>query len=137
MTEYKGQDTSKVHLWVGNNDREDYFKYFELDYSVDLGEPEYRVCQFCKDIAIEWYDEDWIMYFQHPKKIALDELLKELSVSEDVFETIKKKCMEAGFVFANAMFCYYDADLIIHDKQKSFNHLKYVGEFDTELGYKE
>lgn len=134
---YKGQNTSKVHVWVGNNYNKDYYNYFELDYSdpdMDIYDPEYKICGFCKDIDEKWYDEDWLGSFQHSQLVDLNELLKELSVSEEILAEIKRTCIKKGFKQANAMFWYYDGNIVVKDKEKLYNELTYIGMFDTTLG---
>jgi hypothetical protein len=60
MDAYDIERYQKIHVWVGSNfsPEEEYLKYFELDYTADLGDPDYKVCGFCRDIGTDWYDED-------------------------------------------------------------------------------
>jgi len=134
--DYQYHDTSKVHVWIGNNFDEDYDGYFELDYSSDkdIDDSEYKVCGFCKDVGEKWYDEDWIGVIQDPAKpVEIDLLLKELSISDEVSENIKRVCIEKGFEQANAMFFYYDGNLVVKNKEKLYNKLAYIGMFDCDL----
>jgi len=132
---YMGQDTSKVHVWVGINYDPSFDNYFELDDSgVDVDDTRYKICGFCKDIAEKWYDEDWIGVVQSPVSVDLDTLLgDELSVSDITLADIKKKCVDKGLKSANAMFYYIDALIEIKDKDKDYNSLFYIGAFDTDL----
>ena len=131
--EYGYHDYKKVHIWVGNNFDEGYHSYFELDYNldIDIESLEYKICGFCKDVGKKWYDEDWLGAFQHPKPVSLDILLEEVSVSSDVLDNIKRICKEKGFIQANAMFWYYDGNLVVSDKEKLYNNLVYIGVFDA------
>ncbi|MCL1989459.1 MAG: immunity 22 family protein [Defluviitaleaceae bacterium] len=133
--DYTGQDTTKVHVWIGDNFDENYHDYFELDYDVqvDIDSPDYKVCGFCEDIDEKWYDEDWLGAFQHSKSVKLDKLLEELAVTKDVLNDIKHVCKEKKINKASATFWYYDGSIIVKNREKKFNNLHYIGVFDTEL----
>lgn len=132
---YGEQNTSKVHIWVGNNFEKDYEEYFELDYreDVEIGDSDYKVCGFCRDIGVEFYDEDWIGYAQHPQEIDLDILINqdELSVTAETIIKIREICIRLGFEKANSIFWYYDGDIEMKGKEKPFNNLTYIGMFDA------
>lgn len=132
---YGEQNTSKVHIWVGNNFEKDYEEYFELDYreDVEIGDLDYKICVFCKDIGEVFYDEDWIGYTQHSQEIDLDILINqdELSVTEETITKIREICIKKGVEKANAVFWYYDGDIMIKDKEKLYNKLTYIGIFDA------
>lgn len=134
--DYKLQDISKIHVWIGSNFDENYEEYFELDYNVDIDidAPEYKVCGFCQDIGLKWYDHDWITILQHDEFTDIDILLKELAVSKDVLMTIKNACANKEIIKANALFAYCDADILIQNKDKFYNKLSYIGVFESELG---
>jgi len=138
---FRGQvklDKAKVHIWVGINYNEDYDEYFNLDYSDnrDIDSPDYKVCRFCKDIGVKWYDEDWISVTQGPELVDIDVLLDDdLCVTEEILSVIKKICIEKGFQMANAMFTYTNPNIIIEDMNKTYNQLSYIGAFDTDLEY--
>ena len=107
-------DMSKVHVWIGINYDEDFDRYFELNNrnsDMDIDDPEYSVCQFCKDINERWYDEDLLcVYIPDEKRqvVDIDVILKELTISEETFVNIKKICVEKGVEKANMMFYYMD-----------------------------
>lgn len=129
---------SKVHIWAGiNHDDTDVFeKYFELDYSdpdLDIDDPKYNVCQFCKDIGERWYDEDLIGVFRTEELRNIKEFLGELSVSSEVGIEIQDTCIEKGFESINSMFYYMEPELVISDLNKFYNKLIYIGVFDTDL----
>ncbi|MEI2680971.1 immunity 22 family protein [Erwinia aphidicola] len=129
---------SKVHLWMGTNmgSESKYQEYFELDYSVegDFDDPSYKVCGFCKDVGIKWYDEDFIGII--PRKaveVSLDDILEDAAVDDDEKESIKEKCLALGINKANALFWYADAELTVKEPIKnSYNGLKYIGVFDGD-----
>jgi len=126
-------DTSKAHVWLGVNFDEDYESYFELDYDTeDMDDPSYKVCGFCRDIGVKWYDEDWIEVCQEPDLVDLDTLLSDLSVSDDGIENIKARCVEKGIDKVNALFSYIDSSLKI-DENKLYNKLVYMGMYNTNL----
>lgn len=124
----------KVHLWVGVNfdSESDYKKYFELDYSVDLDDPEYKVCRFCKDLGLRWYDEDFIGIIpRSTTEVSLDEILEESSVDPGELERVKVECMRQGITKANAIFWYSDGGVAVpRPYQESYNGLKYIGLFE-------
>ncbi|MCT8249965.1 immunity 22 family protein [Proteus faecis] len=78
---------NRVHLWISSNfsSEEEYIYYFELDSSEEGGidSPNYRVCGFCKDLGIVWYNEDFIGVIpRFDNNVTLGEITKEL---EDKF----------------------------------------------------
>jgi len=130
---------TKVHVWIGVNYDENFDSYFELDYSeleMDIDDPQYQVCPFCKDINELWYDEDLIgVYVSGESRELVDVaiLLDDLSVSEQTLFEIKNICSKKGIERANSMFYYMDPELVIHDTKKLYNKLTYLGCFDTDL----
>jgi hypothetical protein len=128
----------KVHLWIGTTHKpeDEYQKYFELDYSTegDFDDPNYKVCQFCKDIGEVWYDQDFIGIIPRLEtEVDLDELLVEAAVDEQELDKVKEICAERGIEKANAMFWYADANLVVPKPYKEeYNGLKYIGVFDGD-----
>lgn len=131
----KHSSDHNLHVWIGTNFAPDdeYMQYFELDYSVesDFDDPNYKVCGFCKDIGVLWYDEDFIGIIPRASvEVSLDEILIESSVDQDELPLLKKRCAELGITKANAIFWYQDADLAIEEPIKDhYNGLKYIGMF--------
>lgn len=102
---------NRVYLWIGSNfsSEEEYMHYFELDYSAEDGidSPNYRVCEFCKDLGIVWYDEDFIGVIpRFDNNVTLDEVLVDAAVDESEIPLIKAKCEALGINSANAIFWY-------------------------------
>jgi len=125
---------SKVHVWIGTNYDEDYDSYFELDYDCDdIDDPNYEVCQFCKDINEKWYDEDRIGVYQNSELVDARMLLEDLSVDGGILAEIENICHKKNIRKANAMFFYINSDIVVSDKNKLYNKLIYLGVFDTNL----
>ncbi|KAA8999401.1 hypothetical protein FJU30_13780 [Affinibrenneria salicis] len=128
----------KVHLWIGSNfsREEEYMQYFALDYSVegDFDDPNYQLCAFCKDIGLQWYDEDQIGIiprFEH--EVGLDEILAAAAIDDAEKDRAKAACRSHNINQANAIFWYADADLILaRSGGNSYNGLKYIGLFDGD-----
>ncbi|KIY37543.1 hypothetical protein TZ03_27290 [Pseudomonas sp. 10-1B] len=124
----------KIHVWVGSNFSLEpkYLKYFELDYTVELDDPAYEICGFCKDIGIEWYDEDFIGIIPRwEKEVDLDQVLAESSVDFSEMGNLKAACLKLGITKANAIFWYSDGGTVVSRPIKSsYNGLQYVGLFE-------
>lgn len=92
---------NKVNLWIGNNfsSEDDYIRYFELDYSTDgdIDDPDYKICGFCKELGIKWYDEDFIGIIpRENKEVSIDDFLEAVAVDEGEKENVKTKCNASG-----------------------------------------
>lgn len=128
----------KVHLWIGTTHKpeDEYLAYFELDYrpEVDLDSPDYKVCQFCKDIGELSYDQDFIgIIHRRDTEVGLDEILVEAAVAEAELSKVKEICAAEGIKKANAIFWYADSNLVIPKPYKEdYNGLKYIGVFDGD-----
>jgi hypothetical protein len=126
----------KVHLWIGTTFKpdEEYQAYFELDLENDIGSPNYIVCQFCKDIGEDWYDEDFIGIIPRlDEEVDLDEILVEAAVEEKELKKVKKICADYGIEKANAIFWHADGNLVIPKPYKDeYNGLKYIGLFEGD-----
>ncbi|PIT40773.1 hypothetical protein BHC54_02320 [Snodgrassella alvi] len=113
---------------------EKYNKYFELDYSTeDLDDPDYKVCDFCKDISDNWYDEDFIAYPEPLKKeVDIGKLIDKLISPElDCRQKIINRCHSLGITKANALFWYKASELTLKKPYKeNYNGLKYIGIFN-------
>jgi hypothetical protein len=127
----------KTHVWVGTgfSSEDDYLKYFELDYSVVLDDPAYKVCGFCRDIGVRWYDEDFIGIIipRKAEEVSLDEILIESAVDARYIEDLKAECLRLGITKANAIFWYSDGGTVASKSLKSnYNGLKYAGLYEGE-----
>lgn len=129
---------NRVHLWMGSNfsSEEEYMHYFELDYFAEDGidSPNYRVCGFCKDLGIVWYDEDFIGVIpRFDNNVTLDEVLVDAAVDKSEIPLIKAKCEELGINSANAIFWYQDPELVIKERDnQTYNNLHYIGEYNGD-----
>jgi hypothetical protein len=128
-----------IHLWIGTTEKneEDYLKYFELDYSTegDFDDPEYKLCEFCKDINKQWYNEDFIGIIPlHKNKILVGELIKETPIDRNEISKIIEECNRLNIVKGNAIFYLTDAEIEINKPYKeNYNGLKYIGKYSSSL----
>ncbi|XLX40460.1 immunity 22 family protein [Ectopseudomonas mendocina] len=131
-------ENKNVHVWVGSNfsQEDEYMSYFEIDHSTegDFDDPNYKLCGFCRDLGIVWYDEDFIGIIPRCEhEVSLDEILTEAAVDEDELPLVKARCEKLGIKKANAIFWYQDADLVLEQPIKdSYNGLKYIGVFQGD-----
>ncbi|MFM9924230.1 immunity 22 family protein [Variovorax sp. H27-G14] len=129
---------NRVHVWIGSNfcADEDYLAYFALDYSAegDFDAPGYKLCGFCRDIGVPWYDEDFIGVMpRHRNNVSLDDILVDAAVDRDEFDAVKRRCKSLGVTQANAIFWYQDAELRMPEPvNATFNGLTYIGEFEGD-----
>jgi hypothetical protein len=129
---------NKVHLWIGSNfsSEEEYLQYFKLNYdeNVSTDDPTYKICDFCKDIGIRWYDEYFIGIIpRFEQEEDLDTILEEAAVDIDELDRIKETCSNLGIEKANAIFWYQDAELEISKPYKeNYSGLKYIGVFEGD-----
>ncbi|QQE86506.1 immunity 22 family protein [Pseudomonas putida] len=134
MDIYDIERYEKIHVWVGSNfeSEADYLKYFELDYSVGIDDPSYKMCGFCKDVGIRWYDEDFIGIIpRSPQEVGLDEIIKDSSVDPSELDRLKAICLSKGINNANAIFWYSDGGIVVSEPlKKSYNGLVYIGLFE-------
>ncbi|MNM34702.1 hypothetical protein D3C81_453580 [compost metagenome] len=136
MDSYGIERYEKIHVWVGTNfsSEDDYLKYFELDYSVGSDDPTYKVCGFCRDIGVRWYDEDFIGIIQRKaEEVSLDEILVESAVDSRSIEGLKAECLRLNITKANAIFWYSDGGTDISKPLKAnYNGLRYAGLYEGE-----
>lgn len=127
-----------VYIWIGTTYKSEteYYEYYKLDYTYELDDQDYRVCEFCKDVGEKWYDEDFI-FLQTPleKEVNIIDLLEDTIVLDK--EHVIQKCNELGIKKANAIFGYATPDdhykegclYLSHPYKDSYNGLKYIGRF--------
>lgn len=127
---------NKVHIWIGTNFDSNYYDYFEIDYSTEgeLDHPDYKLCGFCKDTGVLWYDEDFIGILPpFPAGFSLDEILAQSAINPDEYSLVKSICARLGIVNPNALFWYQENDAeITVDTSKTYNGLHYIGLFEGD-----
>lgn len=130
---------SVIHVWIGKTDKEEdeYLKYFELDYSTegDFDDPEYVVCQFCKDIGEKWYDEDFIGIIPlFEEELSVKDILKQVPIANEEIENVVSKAEELGVLSGNAVFYLTDSEIELPKPFKAtYNNLMYIGKFNSSL----
>jgi hypothetical protein len=130
---------SKIHIWIGTTkkSKEEYFKYFELDYSTegDFDDPDYKECGFCIDISEKWYDEDMIGIIPvSNENKPIVSLLEEIPLKKSEYDKVVNRCNLIGLNYGNAIFYYTDSELVINKPYKNnYNDLKYVGFYESIL----
>jgi Immunity protein 22 len=130
---------SEIHLWIGKTkkEEEEYLKYFELDYSTegDFNDPNYIVCQFCKDIGEKWYDEDFMGIIPiFDEELVIKDILKQVPISNDEIDNVVSKAESLGVFLGNAVFYLTDADIDLPEPYKNnYNDLKYIGKFASSM----
>lgn len=136
MDPYDIDRYQKLHIWIGTNfaPEADYQRYFDLDYSVELDDPAYRVCGFCQDMGLRWYDEDFIGIIpRREQPVSLDEILADSSVDPHQLGALKAACERLGITHANAIFWYSDGGVEVSRPLKAhYNGLRYIGLFEGD-----
>lgn len=120
---------SKVHVWVGYTTKTklEFSNYFKI--SKDAVNEGLGGCLFCKDININWYDDDLIGVYKSDSNDDLQVTLDELPISPEEIEKVYSVCLEKNVVKANALFYYADANIVISNTTKKYNGLTYIGCF--------
>jgi hypothetical protein len=120
----------RIFLWIGNTSKpqEEFDDYFKIDYTEGT---EKKICGFCRDINKEWYDEDFIGYLKFEEAKPIVELLEFVPINKSQSSLIIEKCKELGYEKANSTY-WYSAEMEEPDKNKLYNELNYIGEFDLD-----
>lgn len=127
---------SKVHIWIGTTTvtEEVYLKYFELDFSTegDFDDPDYKVCGFCSDIEMNWYNEDFIgIVPRFEEEQCISEIIKSTVVNKLGYPKVFEECRNLGITKANTILFYTDAKLELRKSNQRYNGLQYIGVFDV------
>ncbi|BDR55767.1 immunity 22 family protein [Xylocopilactobacillus apis] len=113
---------TEQHVWLGSNFNKEYDEYFELD----------RPNNFCHDLGISWYDEDFIGYPKPLKKeVTVSKLVnKLLGPGMPCEQEIVESCHRLGIDNGNTLF-WYDANQLGFNppERDNYNGLKYIGKF--------
>ncbi|WP_452219466.1 immunity 22 family protein [Lacinutrix salivirga] len=125
----------KVYLWLGLIDlnQNDFKEYFKLDYSVEgnFEDPNYKICGFCEDIGELWYDQDLIGYIKYDEKMTVIDILEEAPIDEDCKDKIVSITKSLKLELVNAIY-WYSGKIDEPSKEKTYNGLKYIGEFNLD-----
>jgi hypothetical protein len=127
---------AKIHVWMGNFQLEkdfrqyiDQSKYFKASQIDDEHHPELR-CQFCKEIDLDYYDDDFIVIQFNKKSHDLNQLISIIPANADkIIKACEKNKLEAG----NALIYYTDEKLNKANASKS-TLMAYLGFFE-EVGF--
>ncbi|MFI8147066.1 immunity 22 family protein [Acinetobacter sp. ABJ_C5_2] len=113
---------TKIHLWLGLTEinEQEYWCYF--DDSKELP-------KFCKEVGLDWLDQDFMGYYFDKELDDLKFIIEE-TPDPDHHEKIIKDCLKKGINKANAMFYYWGGDPIKVSRDKKYNTLTYIGEYE-------
>ncbi|GAA5098626.1 hypothetical protein GCM10023210_35010 [Chryseobacterium ginsengisoli] len=133
---------SKLHIWLGNFGSEKEFeKYLDqkrylkawavYDNEPPTGSeeedaepsPELR-CDFCKEVDIDTYDEDFMIMKYYKKPVDIKTVAHDILVDEKEFESLCKKHKISDF---NSVIAYEDSDLS-EKKASGSTAVKYIGQ---------
>lgn len=117
----------KIHIWIGSyfDGIEKYEEYFNQDNPP---------CQFCKDIGIEEYDDDFIGIIPlFCDEVNILTLLLEAPVEESEKNKILKRCGALGLEKGNVIFYLTDSSIYINDAENVYNGLLYIGIYNSSL----
>lgn len=114
----------KLHFWVGLTQLSEqrYWDYFDASHGLP---------QFCKDIGLEWLDQDFMGYYFNQQNTDL-KLIIENTPEPDHYQVMLEDCIEKGLNKANAMFYYWGDESILVDQNKKYNTLTYIGNYDWD-----
>ncbi|MCE9434027.1 immunity 22 family protein [Bacteroides fragilis] len=125
---------SKIMIWVGQFDSEaDFEKYMDQSAfrqwwkEYDEDNEEMR-CQFCKELGVMSYDEDFLImkYAQDGKKALLNLIPAN---TEKITETIDGKSISE----CNAVICYNCRSGISPKKALNTTSVRYLGTYEFEM----
>ena len=125
---------SKIMIWVGQFDSEaDFEKYMDQsafrqwwkDYDEDNKELR---CQFCKELGVMSYDEDFLIM-----KFTSDGLAGLLNLIPADTQKISLSIADKNITMANAVICYNCREGISPKKAENTTTMTYLGTFEFEL----
>ncbi|RHC69296.1 hypothetical protein DW831_21340 [Bacteroides uniformis] len=125
---------SKILVWIGNFESEsDFNKYMDQSAfykwwkEYDEDNKELR-CQFCKELNIMSYDEDFLIMKYSPNGIK--ELLNVVPVDTD---KIRKALKDQNITEANAAIMYNSREGISSQKATNATSVSFLGTFTFDL----
>lgn len=135
---------SAQHFWIGNTRQtpQAFGKYFEHADSywqlevedIEDAKDDVTGCGFCQDTGRKFlYDEDLMLVILEANAQPVQQLVQMSTLeSEKSIAAIVAACAERGITEANAMFVYSDPTEQIHEKDKLYNGLAYIGLFANQ-----
>lgn len=124
---------SKVYIWIGqfhsNAEFETYidqskFRQWWAEHDEDNLE---LSCQFCKELNISSYDEDFLV--TKFSACGIDELVKMIPAKT---EKVMQLCKEQNIQKANAAICYNTGEDITRTQAKKAKSMFFLGTFDFQ-----
>ena len=124
---------SKVYIWIGqfhsNAEFETYidqskFRQWWAEHDEDNLE---LSCQFCKELNISSYDEDFLV--TKFSAYGIDELVKMIPAKT---EKVMQLCKEQNIQKANAAICYNTGEDITRTQAKKAKSMFFLGTFDFQ-----
>jgi hypothetical protein len=136
----------RIHVWIGTfKSEEDFNKYFdqtvyfqawnkynneppeEGEEDIEPGD-EVR-CPFCKEIGMEWYDEDFT-FMHYEQSGDFNALLNRLPAdSKKILLACKEKKVRSG----NAFFIYSAKEMDEDINPENSHTITYIGEFEEAI----
>ena len=125
---------SKIMIWVGQfNSEADFEKYMDQTEfykwwsKYDEDNKELR-CQFCKELGVMSYDEDFLIM-----KFTSDGLAGLLNLIPADTQKISLSMADKNIAIANAFVCYNCREGISPKKAENTTTMTYLGTFEFEL----
>lgn len=135
---------SAQHFWIGSTRQtpEAFGKYFEHADSywqleiedIEDASDDVTGCGFCQDTGRKFlYDEDLMLVLLEANDLPVQKLVQmSMLESKKSMAAIVTACAQRGITQANAMFVYSDPTEQIHEKDKLYNGLAYIGLFSNQ-----
>ncbi len=125
---------SKIMIWVGQfpseaefdkyMDQSDFYKWWK-EYDEDNKEMR---CQFCKELGVMSYDEDFLIMKYAPT--GMSELINLIPANtEKITDALKAECITD----CNAVICYNCRSGISPQKAINTTSVKYIGSYEFDL----
>jgi hypothetical protein len=132
----------KIHVWLGSFDKEEMFnKYldqspylqawakYDNEDSGDAEEPSPELrAEFCKEIGLDTYDEDFIVIKFNRQNSEIKQLISVIPANAD---RLLESCKKTGITSTNALIYYYNDNLSEKDAGKT-RFVRYLGHFVEE-----
>ena len=133
---------AKIHVWIGSFKSEKDFNHYvdqsaylkawqmysygDADYEGDDEPNENLRCQFCKEINLDTFDDDFIVLQFNKKTEDIKQLISIIPANVD---KLLKACKQKELENSNALIYYTDDDLTKSDASKC-KTMTYLGIFE-------